>query len=54
MATKVVPNFIILHKNNKLTTTQEQDTTERILEHWGEAEAPPAPQRRNKTDSLGG
>lgn len=29
----------------QLITIQEQDTTERILEHRGEAEAPTAPQR---------
>lgn len=30
----------------KQTTIQEQDTTERLLEHGGEAEVTPAPRRQ--------
>lgn len=33
----------------QLTTLQEQDTTERILGHEGEAEAPPAPESQKQT-----
>ena len=42
-----------LPSQEQLITIQERDTTERMLEHRGEAEAPPAAQRPIQTSSQG-
>ena len=46
-------SWLHLPSQEQLITIQEWDTTERMLEHRGEAEAPPAAQRPIQTSSEG-